>query len=178
MCGLGCGLLYLITTDYPYWRVGIYVGVIGVGIGLLLQTLLIITQFSVQKFDMAVATATNSFVRTIGGVIGVAVLGAVLNSVLKQQVDPSLLTAALAGYSVIVTLPAAEQASVFNGYVDALQLVFVIGVPVSVLAILFSFGITRKKIAKKAPKAVSPEDPGQNQVDADEESRDIPPMEI
>jgi len=172
-CGLGCGLLYLITTDYSYDILAIFILIVGLGIGLLIQTLLIVTQFSVQKSDMAVATATNSFVRTMGGVIGVTVMGAILNTVLKQKVSGDLLNIALSGYSAITTLPAAQQSTVFSGYVDALRTVFIAGVPVSGLAVLFSFAITRKALAKRVvPVKGSPTDPNEVVVD------DIPPMEI
>jgi len=158
LCGVGSGLLYLITADYSYGLLCIYVILIGFGIGFLLQTLLIITQFSVQKKDMAVGTATNSFVRTMGGVIGVTILGAVLNASLKKNLDANLVLAAQGGHAAISALPSAVQTQIYDAYVDALRLVFISSVPVAGLALILSFAITRKKIAKKTPNAKGAEE--------------------
>ncbi|SHM84433.1 MDR family MFS transporter [Actinacidiphila paucisporea] len=76
----GALLLLLLGTDTPLVAASALTLVIGVGIGVLLQSTLLTTMHHAAPRDMGAATGTVTLVRTIGGSLGVAVLGAVQGS--------------------------------------------------------------------------------------------------
>jgi EmrB/QacA subfamily drug resistance transporter len=66
--------------------------VIGAGLGLVMLTLLIASQHSVRREQLGITTSLNQFSRTIGGALGVAILGAMLAAGLAQfSKDPNAL---------------------------------------------------------------------------------------
>lgn len=68
----------------------IYMVVLGVGMGFLMQTTLLISQNSVEMKDMGVASSTATFARSIGGSFGVALFGAVFTDRMKADITTSL----------------------------------------------------------------------------------------
>lgn len=78
-------LLSLFERDTP--RVLLYVDLIliGAGLGLTMLTLLIAVQQAVERSKLGIATSLNQFSRSIGGALGVAVMGAVLTAGLASQ---------------------------------------------------------------------------------------------
>jgi EmrB/QacA subfamily drug resistance transporter len=62
-----------ITTSY--WTTAVFMAMIGAGLGLTMQVLVLSVQNSVDYRDLGVATSTVTFFRSIGGSIGVAVFG-------------------------------------------------------------------------------------------------------
>src|SRR5207237_3753405 len=82
---LGFTLLSSYQRTTP--RVWLYVDLvlIGAGLGLTMLTLLIAVQQSVSRAQLGIATSLNQFSRSIGGALGVAILGAVLTGGLSSQ---------------------------------------------------------------------------------------------
>jgi hypothetical protein len=105
---------------------------------------------------MATATSANSFLRTMGGVLGVTVFGSILNNHLSDNLPPEVLPAVHAGYKYIVMLPPAAATQVFNVYVDALKLVFIICVPIAGVALLLSCGIKNQKLKSGTQQGEAP----------------------
>ncbi|WP_245970292.1 MDR family MFS transporter [Streptomyces rishiriensis] len=87
----GALLLLLLGTDTPLVAASALTLVIGVGVGALMQSTLLTTMNNAASRDMGAATGTVTLVRTIGGSLGVAVLGAVQSSrmsdVLAERLD-------------------------------------------------------------------------------------------
>ena len=67
-----------------------YMVVLGVGMGFMMQTTLLISQNSVELKDMGVASSTATFARSIGGSFGVALFGAVFTDRMKEDIGKSL----------------------------------------------------------------------------------------
>ncbi|SDT46211.1 MFS transporter [Microlunatus soli] len=75
----GMGTLGLtLDSDTPYWQVAIWMAVAGIGIGALVQNIVLAVQNTVDVKDIGASSATISFFRSLGGAVGVSVLGAVL----------------------------------------------------------------------------------------------------
>jgi EmrB/QacA subfamily drug resistance transporter len=76
------GLFLLSTMDVGTSRLtsGIYMTVLGIGLGLTMQVLVVSTQNAVPVRDLGVATSTINFFRSVGGSVGVALFGALFNS--------------------------------------------------------------------------------------------------
>ena len=76
-----------VTVDTPYWLLDIYFLLIGLGLGLCMQTMLIAVQNTVPAKDMGVATSSATFFRQLGGTLGVAVFLSLLFNSLPDK-DP------------------------------------------------------------------------------------------
>jgi EmrB/QacA subfamily drug resistance transporter len=64
--------------------------VVGVGLGLSFPTLVLATQNAVPHSMMGVTTSLNQFARSVGGTIGVAIMGSILTRRLNDELDASL----------------------------------------------------------------------------------------
>ena len=102
MVGFGC--LGTMTYTTPLWLIGVYIAVAGVGVGLTMQNLVLAVQNSVSVHDVGAASASVAFFRSLGGTVGIQVLGSVFASRMTGLRE-SRMTALLA------KLPPAERAN-------------------------------------------------------------------
>ncbi len=140
--------LFLLSTLEPGTPLAIgslYTGVMGIGLGLVMQVLILAVQNAVEYQDLGVATSTATFFRSMGGAVGVAVFGSILNQGLTTniarlvppsalgQVDPSSLQGSPAQ---ILALPPELRSLVIEAFGGALQSVFLWVVPVVVAGLI------------------------------------------
>lgn len=83
---IGIGLLSLLEPGTPQVLVSLYMLVVGVGMGMVMQVLVLAVQNAVEPKDLGVATSAATFFRSMGGALGVAVFGAVLNNRLEHHI--------------------------------------------------------------------------------------------
>ncbi|HUR79657.1 MAG TPA: MDR family MFS transporter, partial [Thermoanaerobaculia bacterium] len=106
---------------------------IGAGLGLVMLTLLIASQHSVRREQLGITTSLNQFSRSIGGAIGVAILGALLAAGLAQySSNPN----ALVNPEARAHMPAAELASLRHALEGTLRNIFAASATVVGLALL------------------------------------------
>ncbi|MFI1505217.1 MFS transporter [Streptomyces sp. NPDC020597] len=74
----GLGLLSTIRYDTDYWKTAVFMALLGLGIGMMMQNLVLSTQNQVDPSDLGSASSTVTFFRSLGGAIGVSALGAVM----------------------------------------------------------------------------------------------------
>lgn len=72
-------VLWGIHPDSPRWWMVVDLALMGAGLGLTMLTLLLAVQHAVPRTQLGIATSMNQFSRSIGGAIGVAVMGSVLS---------------------------------------------------------------------------------------------------
>ncbi len=115
------GFLYLtfVDVDSSYWFVAGGMFLIGLGLGQLMQTLVLASQNSVPSRDMGVATSSATFFRQIGGTLGTAVLLSVLFSTMPTNIqsamrNPDDLTAALDAAMTPAVATAPENAAIMD----------------------------------------------------------------
>jgi EmrB/QacA subfamily drug resistance transporter len=149
---------------------------IGLGLGVTMQTYTLIVQNSVSQRDMAVATSATQLSRSIGAAVGIAVLGTILSSGLASSMAKYLPAAALqkfqaAGGSTagavfdpaqLAHLPAVIAAGIRHGLADALHPVFMAGLPIIAIAFIATLFIkevplrqTAHVTAGRAPRSVT-----------------------
>jgi EmrB/QacA subfamily drug resistance transporter len=87
-------LMLTVTVDTSYALLDVYFLMIGIGLGLCMQTLLIAVQNTVPAKDMGVATSSATFFRQLGGTLGVAVFLSLLFNSLPDKVSGALREAA------------------------------------------------------------------------------------
>lgn len=97
---VGFLLLTFMTYDKPLWYMMLGMFIVGLGLGQLMQTLVLASQNSVPPGDMGVASSSATFFRQIGGTLGTAIMLSVLFTVLPTNIvhsmaDEDTLTSAL-----------------------------------------------------------------------------------
>src|SRR6266511_2649062 len=142
-------LLSRLAVDTPFWQVALYEYLFGAGLGFTLQTIVTAIQNAVEFRDMGAATSSATFFRQMGGSIGAAVFGAVLSSRLAHYLAQQFAQAGVqpgAGapgvdannVQAIQRLTGPVRDLVLGAFTNALDDVFLVGVPFIVLAFLVS----------------------------------------
>ena len=88
-------LMLTVTVDTSYWVLDVYFLMIGAGLGLCMQTMLIAVQNTVPAKDMGVATSSATFFRQLGGTLGVAVFLSLLFNSLPDKIQSALQSASV-----------------------------------------------------------------------------------
>lgn len=81
---LGFVGLASVHPDSPMWLMRVHLGLMGVGMGMAMLSMLLAVQSSVAREQLGVATSLGQFTRSIGGAVGVAVMGAVVASTIPS----------------------------------------------------------------------------------------------
>ena len=166
---LTAGLALLGTIDHatPTWQLGIFMALMGLGLGAMMQNLVLAVQNTVDVKDIGATSASVAFFRSLGGAIGVSVLGAILADQVQTKIIAGVqaLGAAAAGASIpsdldLTKLPAPILAIVRGAYGDATGHLFLIGAcfaAISLIAVLLIKEVPlRQTVAmesKPAPEA-------------------------
>jgi EmrB/QacA subfamily drug resistance transporter len=127
--------------------IALYMFVLGVGIGGVMQVLVIVVQSAVDYKDLGTATSSATFFRQIGGSFGTAVFGAIFANTLTGNLADRLrgaeLPGGLSGASVspdqLAALPANIHHGFVSAYADSLQTVFLVAVPIGAAAFVLTF---------------------------------------
>jgi hypothetical protein len=118
-------------------------------------------QNGVPHSELGVATSGATFFRSIGGSFGTAIFGAIFSNVLVGNLASHLHGVSLpAGFSAadvtpaaLAHLPAAVHQGFVSGYAESIQTVFLIAVPIAVLAFVASWLIPQVELKQWAPAA-------------------------
>jgi EmrB/QacA subfamily drug resistance transporter len=137
--------------------------VLGMGLGGVMQVLVIIVQNGVPHSELGVATSGATFFRSIGGSFGTAIFGAIFSNVLVSNLSSHLHGLSLpAGFSAadvtpaaLAHLPAAVHQGFVSGYAESIQTVFLIAVPIAVLAFLATWLIPQVELKQWAQPAAT-----------------------
>ncbi|MEU1150022.1 MFS transporter [Streptomyces sp. NPDC005863] len=86
----GLGLLGTIRYDTEYWHIAIFMALMGLGIGMMMQNLVLCTQNQVAPEDLGSASSTVTFFRSLGGAIGVSALGAIMSTRITDYVKDGI----------------------------------------------------------------------------------------
>jgi EmrB/QacA subfamily drug resistance transporter len=144
-------LLLLATLDptTPTLLMNLYFFILGAGLGLILQVLVIAVQNTASYADLGSATSGVTFFRTIGGAFGVSIFGAIFTNQLASKLAAALhgrtLPAGLSAASVtsdtsaLKRLPADLQQLILQAYSDALHPVFLTAAPIAGVAFVLAW---------------------------------------
>jgi EmrB/QacA subfamily drug resistance transporter len=165
MMTLGLYLLSLMGVHTPALLDSLYMLVLGMGIGGVMQVLVIIVQNAVPHGELGVATSGATFFRSIGGSFGTAIFGAIFANVLVGNLArhlhgvhlPAGFSSADATPALLSHLPAAVHTAFVSGYAESIQTVFIVAVPIAALAFLASWLIPQVELKKWSPGETVPE---------------------
>ena len=180
MVTLGLFLLSLMGVDSSTWQDAAYMLVLGMGIGGVMQVLVIIVQNGVPHSELGVATSGATFFRSIGGSFGTAIFGAIFSNVLIGNLAKHLHGVALphgfgsgdATPALLSHLPAAVHAGFVAGYAESIQTVFLIAVPIAALAFLASWLIPQVELKQWPEAAAAGPEPATPELLASQETLD------
>ncbi|KAJ2235784.1 hypothetical protein IWW45_002316 [Coemansia sp. RSA 485] len=125
LLAVGNGLLIILGTDGSLGKIIGFLLICGLGIGTCIQTINLIGQASVEGKDMASATTTFMFFRSLGMVLAVSVLSNIIQNVLLDEVDK--LIATFPSYTNLIYGVLKDQALLYSsGVPEALQQAYVL----------------------------------------------------
>jgi len=154
----GSVMLSTLHYDTNFVLVSIYMFVMGAGVGMTMQNLVLIVQNVAKPSEMGVASSGVTFFRSLGGTIGVSVMGAVLANSLtglfsdgKERIGAAIAQLGDKGAEVaaqlssgtlpeVRLLPEPVRSIIEDFYAQAISHAFLIGIPlavISLIAILF-----------------------------------------
>jgi EmrB/QacA subfamily drug resistance transporter len=166
---IGIALMSTLNETTPFWRLSIFAILIGAGLGFSMQTIVIALQNSVDFKDMGVATSSNTFFRSVGSTIGVAIFGSIYASRLAHYLplaiqktaaaDPAAMAGATPekfaqiqhNSAILKTFSPSLQHNVMHAFVQSFHVVFLAAAPVTAIGLIFAF------ILKEAPLRSSAE---------------------
>jgi EmrB/QacA subfamily drug resistance transporter len=143
----------------------LYMLILGMGLGSVMQTLVLVVQNAVPYSELGVATSGATFFRSIGGSFGTAVFGAIFSNVLVGNLVKHLGTSHLpAGLSisgitpaVLNKLPPAVHHDISAAIAQSVQTVFIIAAPIALIAFASAWLIPqlelRRAIGSSQPEA-------------------------
>ena len=153
---IGILLMSTLNATTPFWQLSIYAILVGAGLGLSMQTIVIALQNAVDFKDMGVATSSNTFFRSLGSVFGTAIFGTILTNRLGHYMaenfrnlattNPSALagfdTAKLEGIksntAALQTFPPVIKTTVLDAFVSSFHVVFLTAAPITILGFLLA----------------------------------------
>ncbi|WP_118180264.1 MDR family MFS transporter [Paraburkholderia phosphatilytica] len=142
LVAIGMVLLSTLKLDTPLTTLNIYMGLLGCGLGMVMQVLILAVQNTVEHRHMGVATSGATLFRSIGGSIGVATFGAVfsngLASRLQQLVPAGAELPHATGPATIHQLPDVLRADYLQAFAGSLHTVFIVAACIVALAFVLS----------------------------------------
>jgi EmrB/QacA subfamily drug resistance transporter len=161
VAAFGLWLLSSLDESTPAAVAGLHMFVLGLGLGMVLQVLVLATQNAVSYEDLGVATSGATLFRSIGGSLGTAVLGAVfigrLRSELSSHLSPAAAHAATGGGvnpARIKALPPALHDAYITSFTHAIQSVFLVATAVVLVAFVLSWFIQEKPLRQTVETSV------------------------
>ncbi|MFG1737756.1 MDR family MFS transporter [Micromonospora chalcea] len=170
---VGMLLFQQLQVATTLWAAFGYMVVIGIGLGLCMQSLILAVQNAVSVRDLGAGTSSATFFRSLGGSFGVAILGAVLSSRLTSelagrlpgalaQLPPEQRAAVSAGgnFSIndpaaILALPAPVRAAVQAAFVESLHLVFLTTGLIAIVAVLVTLAMPNHQLRGTGPQGAT-----------------------
>ncbi|GAB3614420.1 MDR family MFS transporter [Humibacter ginsengisoli] len=163
------GLVLMGTIDYDtnYVVLSIYMFVLGAGVGMVMQNLVLIVQNVVAPAEMGAASAAVTFFRSLGGTAGVSVLGSVLGTQVanhladkSQELTSAIMKLGPAGAALakslqsgtipnVSSLPQSVRVIVESAYGQSVAFVFLIAVPLAVITLVAVCLLPNNKLGTK-----------------------------
>jgi MFS family permease len=170
-------LLATLTPQTSRLLLSVYMVILGAGLGMVMQVLVLAVQNSAERRDLGVATSSATFLRSIGSSIGVAIFGAIFSSQLATNLRLHLPASALRGNltptalqgnpAALQRLPTAIHSGLVTAVSDSLHVVFLTAVPVLVVAFVITLFLREIPLGSRARTPLAAADgTGSNEVAA------------
>jgi EmrB/QacA subfamily drug resistance transporter len=157
---IGMILLGQIDVNTSKVQLGFFMAALGLGMGFLMQTTMLIAQNSVAQKDLGVASSAATFFRSIGGSVGVSLFGAIFTNQLRDDIASRLGTDAARELtsggarlepSMLNQLPTDQLQALLHGIATALSTVFVWAIPFAMAVGVLAFFIKEDPLRAGPP---------------------------
>jgi EmrB/QacA subfamily drug resistance transporter len=151
----GLALLSTIGAGTHFGLLSVYMAVMGIGVGMMMQNLVLAAQNDVPAAELGAATSVLSFSRSMGGTIGTSVLGAILANRVASETAKSLKEAGVApggsqagegGVPDMTALPTPMRGIVEHAYGVATAELFLVATPFALLALIAVLFVKEKPL--------------------------------
>jgi EmrB/QacA subfamily drug resistance transporter len=159
--GTALFLLSRIAVDTPYWHLALVMLLFGAGLGFTMQVVVTAVQNSVERRHLGAATASVAFFRSMGGAIGTALFGAILNTRLAEHLTATVPASAqsqlgsaatsMNDITAIHALPEPVKTWVLTAFTQAMDDVFLIAVPFMVVAFVIALTMRERPLQGREP---------------------------
>jgi EmrB/QacA subfamily drug resistance transporter len=172
----GLALFTQLHVDTPLWTGGAFLLVLGVGMGMFMQPLVLAMQNIVRVEDLGAGTSTNNFARSLGGAVGTAVLGAVMTARLNDELAANLpgavaqlppqeaaglsetdLSAVMESPTVVAHLPEPVRAVVQQAFTAGLDQVFLVAASIAAVTIVLTLFMPNLTLRGTRPPVDDPD---------------------
>jgi EmrB/QacA subfamily drug resistance transporter len=159
----------------------VYMIVLGMGLGAVMQVLVLVVQNAVPYSELGVATSGATFFRSIGGSFGAAIFGAIFSNVLVGNLAHQLhgatlppgLTVASVTPAILDKLPAVVHHGIIAAYAQSIQTVFMIAAPIGLIAFFASWLIPHVELRQGVGASpTSTKEAGQTSASSDKAPRE------
>jgi EmrB/QacA subfamily drug resistance transporter len=149
-CSVGMWLLSRMDPSTGGWYASASMAVLGLGVGMVMQVLVLAIQNAVPHRDLGSATSAANFFRSIGGTFGTAVFGAIFASRLGSFLAASVPTGATGSLDpsslarspeAIARLEPAVRGAVVTGIAESVHIVFLVAAPAAALGFLLALAL-------------------------------------
>jgi predicted MFS family arabinose efflux permease len=152
---LGLILFSLLSPTTNYAWIYLFMFLFGIGLGCILQVLIIATQNAVPRTEIGAATSGVTFFRSIGGSFGTAIFGAIFSNILVGDLRRNLAqlphyvtipTSHLSSLTpqILRTLPVLERNAITTAYSSSLDIVFRACIPVAIIAFMLALLLPKR----------------------------------
>lgn len=161
---VGFVLLSQMDATTPVVQQSAYLFVLGTGIGMCMQVLVLIVQSTANFSDLGVATSGVTFFRTIGSSFGAAIFGSLFANFLDARIGGALAASgappeAAESPQFLHRLPTDVAAPIVEAYSDSLGMVFLCAAPVAFVGFLVA--LTLKQVPLREIEATAALDMGE-----------------
>ncbi|HLR83682.1 MAG TPA: MFS transporter, partial [Nocardioidaceae bacterium] len=141
----GLGMLGTIDHATPIWHMSVFMVLMGLGMGMMMQNLVLAVQNTVDVTDVGAASGVVAFFRSLGGAVGVSVLGAILASRVADKiasglrdigVNPAQGSGDTSSMLDLNNMPAPVVEVVRTSYADATGRIFLIASGVALISFI------------------------------------------
>jgi EmrB/QacA subfamily drug resistance transporter len=154
---VGLFLLHLVTISTSTFVLGVFMFVLGAGLGCVMQVLVLAVQNAVPHEELGVATSGATFFRSMGGSFGTAIFGAIFANVITGKLHhylsgvklPSTLHSTSVSPALLDKLPAAIKHGYQLAFSSSLEVVFLVAVPIAAVAFLLALFIPEGRLRGK-----------------------------
>jgi EmrB/QacA subfamily drug resistance transporter len=161
---IGLILMSTLNETTSFGVLSIYAILVGAGLGLSMQTIVIALQNSVDFQDMGIATSSNTFFRSLGGAFGTAIFGTIFSNRIAYYLQDNIATLqstnpqSLSGFdsakldlittntSIITTLPPTIRDTVLHSFAQTFHVVFLAAAPITFIGFVLAFFLKEKPL--------------------------------
>nr|WSW68530.1 MFS transporter [Streptomyces sp. NBC_00995] len=161
----GLFLLSTMDTDTTRFTSGIYMAVLGAGMGFLMQITMLVAQNSVELKDMGVASSSTTLFRTLGSSFGVAIMGALFTGRVSEEMAArggagATMHAAQLDAASLAKLPGPVREAYEYAVASGTHIAFLVGASVGLVALVAALFVKEVPLRGAGPEKAPVADAG------------------